>query len=83
MLEIIAALLVASLIHVFIESSRDRRIGNPWLHVGLTLFVFWPFSYLFWIFLWPGSLRQAIFGSDRERARKRARAMLDEDRRRC
>lgn len=74
------ALQIASLVHVFRESSRDKRIGNRWWHVGMNLFVCWPLPYLCWVFWWPGSLRQAMFGSDREKARHWARNLIDETR---
>lgn len=72
---------VASLIHVGWQSSHDRRIGNAFWHVGMNLLVCWPFPYLCWILWWPGSLRQAISGSDRERAHQWARSLIEERKR--
>jgi len=72
------ALQFASLVHVFRESSRDKRIGNRWWHVGMNLLVCWPLPYLCWVFWWPGSLRQAMFGSDREKAHQWARNLIEE-----
>jgi hypothetical protein len=72
------ALQIASLVHVFRESSRDKRIGNRWWHVGMNLLVCWPLPYLGWIFWWPGSLRQAMSGSDRDKAHRWARNLIEE-----
>jgi hypothetical protein len=53
-------MLMASCIHVFIDSVRDRRIGHPWMHALMCAIVVWPLAYIFWLFWWPGKLRQAI-----------------------
>ena len=74
---VVLALSIASSLHVFCESSRDRRIGNRWWHVGINYLVCWPLSYLCWVFWWPGSLRQSMFGTDRDRARQWARDMIE------
>jgi len=71
-------LLIASCVHVFRESKGDRRIGKPWLHVISCALILWPLSYLFWLFLWPGKLRQKLFGSEEERAQEWARQKLKE-----
>ena len=63
------------------ESSRCKRIGHPWRHVLMNLIVCWPLPYLCWILWWPGSLRQAIFGSDREKAKEWARVLAEKAKR--
>ena len=52
----VAALFVASLIHVFVESLRRRDMAI--IHTLMVALVIWPISYLFWILWWPGSLRK-------------------------
>jgi hypothetical protein len=39
--------------------------------------VVWPLPYLLWLFWWPGKLRQALFGSDRDKAEQWARERMD------
>ena len=63
-------LLVASCIHVFIDSKRDRHIGRPWMH-AIMCAILWPLPYILWLLWWPGKLRQSIFGSDKDRARRK------------
>ncbi len=62
---------VATLAHVLVESVRDKRVGSPFVHVFLVAVVAWPLGYLLWILVWPGRLRQWLFGSDAERIRRR------------
>ena len=62
--------LVASLIHVFLQSRRDKQVGTPIRHTLMVALVIWPVSYLCWLLWWPGSLRQWLFGSDKERIKK-------------
>ena len=61
---------LASLVHVFVQSWRDKRVGYPIRHTIMVALVLWPVSYLCWILWWPGSLRQWLFGSDEERIRR-------------
>ena len=60
-------LILASCIHVFVDSKRDPRIGSPWLHAWMCAIVVWPLPYILWLFWWPGKLRHAIFGSGKRR----------------
>lgn len=46
------------------------------MHTLACLIIMWPLSYLFWLFWWPGKLRQKLFDSDEARARKWARQYL-------
>ena len=71
-------LLIASCVHVFRQSVRDRRIGHPWRHTLSCALIAWPLCYVYWLFLWPGTLRQKLFGSDEERALKWAKRKLSE-----
>ena len=71
---------VASLAHVFVASKRNRRVGTPVMHTLMNA-ILWPLAYLCWIFWWPGSLRQWLFGSDEDRVRKRVRRRFAEMRR--
>ena len=70
------ALILASCVHVFIDSKNDRRIGHPWIHSIMCLVVLWPLVYVLWLFWWPGKLRQAVFGSEKSRAEKWAQKRL-------
>jgi hypothetical protein len=70
-----------SLVHVYCESVRDETIGRPWLHVIMVMVVLWPLSYLLWVLWWPGSLRQAVFGSDKDKAQRWARRLIESKRR--
>jgi len=70
-------LLIASCIHVFLDSKRDPQIGHPWRHALMCALVVWPLPYLLWLFWWPGKLRQALFGSDRDKAEQWARERMD------
>ena len=67
----------ASLVHVFVQSWRNKRVGYPVLHTLMVALVAWPYSYLGWILWWPGSLRQGLFGSDEERARRKVERMFE------
>ena len=71
-------LLIASCIHVFRDSKKDPRIGDPWMHTLACLIIMWPLYYLFWLFWWPGKLRQKLFGSDEAHARKWARQQFNQ-----
>ena len=73
---VVIGLQTASLIHVGWQSSHDKRIGHTFWHVGMNLLVCWPFPYLCWILWWPGDLRQAIFGTDRDKAHRWARDLI-------
>jgi hypothetical protein len=69
-------LCLASCIHVFLDSKHDLHIGHPWMH-SIMCAILWPLPYVLWLFLWPGKLRQAIFGSDRDRiSRKFAKGRI-------
>ena len=70
------ALMIASCVHVGMDSSRERRIGHPFMHVMMCLVVCWPLTYILWLFCWPGKLRQKLFGSDREKAQRWAANQL-------
>jgi len=78
---IVLVLCIVSLIHVGWQSSHDKRIGNTFWHVGMNLLVCWPLPYLCWILWWPGSVRQYLFGNDRDKARQWARAVIEEKKR--
>jgi len=67
---------LSSLIHVFIDSKNDKNVGFPIRHTLMISLVIWPISYLCWIFWWPGKLRQAIFGSDKEKAQRWAQELI-------
>jgi len=69
-------LLILSCVHVFLESKNSRRIGHPWVHTLSCALIAWPLCYLYWIFWWPGTLRQKIFGSDEEQAKTWAKQKL-------
>lgn len=69
-------LFVASCTHVYRQSAHDRRVGHPWMHAISCALIAWPLSYLYWLFLWPGTLRQKVFGSDEAHARKWAERKL-------
>jgi len=73
---LILVLYVASLVHVALESTRNKRVGRPVLHTLMVAIVLWPMSYLCWILWWPGSFRQALFGSDADRIRRKLRSDL-------
>ena len=68
-------LCLASCIHVFLDSKRDRHIGHPWMH-AIMCAILWPLPYILWLLWWPGKLRQVIFGSDSDRVKRR----LEEER---
>lgn len=72
-------LLIASCIHVFVDSKRDPKIGHPWRHALMCALVAWPLPYLLWLLWWPGKLRQALFGSDRDKADQWARRRIDKN----
>jgi len=74
----VVILVLASSVHVFLQSKRDRRIGYPLRHALMCAIVLWPLSYLCWIFWWPGNLRQAMFGSNRDSAHEWARSLIEE-----
>jgi len=67
---ILIVLYLVNLTHVFMQSKRDKRIGYPIRHTFMVAIILWPLGYLFWILMWPGNLRQAIFGTDEEKAQK-------------
>ena len=69
---------VASLIHVFMQSSRGKLVRWPIFSTAMVALTLWPLGYLLWIFWWPGSLRQWMFGSDKERIRKRVQKQFRE-----
>jgi len=69
-------LLIASCIHVYVDSKRDPRIGRPWRHALMCALIAWPLPYLLWLFWWPGKVRQALFGSDRDKADQWARRQM-------
>ena len=71
--------LLASLVHVFVQSRRNKRVGYPVLHTLMVALVIWPISYLCWILWWPGSLRQWLFGSDEERTKRKVDRMFEPD----
>ena len=71
---------VACLVHVFVESKRDKRVGAPVRHTLMNALL-WPLAYLCWILWWPGSLRQWLLGLDEDRIRERVRRRFAEMRR--
>ncbi len=73
---IMGLLMLATFIHVFRDSMKDPRIGHPWMHALMCVIVIWPLPYLCWLLWWPGKLRQRLFGSDRERIRKKVQREL-------
>jgi hypothetical protein len=74
---LLIAVYVVSLIHVFIQSKNDKHVGYPIRHTLMVAIVLWPLGYLFWVLMWPGCLRQAIFGTDEEKAQKWAEKILN------
>jgi len=72
---------IATSIHIGIQSSRNKRIGNTFWHVGMNLLVGWFLVYPLWLFVWPGQLRQYLFGNDRDKAQKWARKLIEKNKR--
>jgi len=50
-------LFLLSLLHVGYESIKLR--DHPTTHLILN-FIFWPFAYVLWLFLWPGLLLEFL-----------------------
>jgi len=65
------------MIHVWRESKAKRRVGHALGHTLMCAVVAWPLAYLAWILWWPGSLRQWIFGSDKEKSEQQVRLFLE------
>jgi uncharacterized membrane protein len=47
---------IASLIHVGVQSVKNKRVGRPFWHIVLVGLVMWPVGYFLWVFYWPGML---------------------------
>jgi hypothetical protein len=60
---------LASLIHVFSESRKDLKVGNPIRHTLMVAIVLWPLGYLLWLFYWPGTLRKFLFQQGQHRTK--------------
>jgi len=54
---------ILSLIHVYRESKRLNEA--VFIQTVMVAVCFWPLGYLFWIFLWPGTLRRFLTGKKR------------------
>jgi hypothetical protein len=59
---------IVSLVHVCRESLRMH--DGPIRHTLMIALCAWPLGYLCWVFWWPGSFRQWLFGSDQARIRR-------------
>lgn len=70
---VLSVLYVLTLIHVWQQSKRLERVGRPLAHTLMVAIVLWPLGYSCWLLWWPGTLRDRLIGSKRERIRRKVK----------